>query len=118
VDTNVALADLASGRAREIGTEYECGVHDRPPGVAGEHSQEEYAWTPIFLTSELHHGSVGSYRLDRRMDNADWLRSEMSAWEERRNKQQVKIHWSFTIAVARNKLKKLYPVVENSNLPM
>ena len=56
--------------------------------------------------------------LDRRLDNADWLRSEVSAWEERRNKQQVKIHWSFTIAVARHKLKKLYPVIENSNPPI
>jgi hypothetical protein len=31
------------------------------------------------------------------MDNTDWLRSEISAWEERRNKQQVKIHWSFSL---------------------
>jgi len=60
--TKVALADLAAGRAREIGAEYGCGVHDRPPGVAGEHSQEESGWTPIFLTSESHHGLVGSYR--------------------------------------------------------
>jgi len=25
----------------------------------------------------------------------DWLRSEIGAWEERRNQRQVKIHWSF-----------------------
>ena len=73
------------------------------------------------LTLKIWENEVGVLTgqcLDRRMDNTDWLRSEISAWEARRNKQQVKIHWSFTIAVARNKLKKLYPVVENSNLPM
>ena len=53
--------------------------------------------------------------LDRRLDNVDWLRSEISAWEARRNTHQVKIHWSFTIAVARRKLKQLYPVIENRN---
>ena len=54
--------------------------------------------------------------LNRRLDNAGWLDSEIRAWEERRNKQQVKIHWSFTIAVARHKLKKLYPVLAHSKL--
>ncbi len=57
----VALTDLASGRAREMGAEDGCGVHDRPPGVAGEHFQEEYDWTPIFFTSAPHHGLVRSY---------------------------------------------------------
>src|SRR2546426_3849212 len=63
VDTDGALTDLASGRAREMGAEDGCGVHDRPPGVAGEHFQEEYDWTPIFFTSAPHHGLVRSYHL-------------------------------------------------------
>ena len=70
-----------------------------------------------FDTPQLAAGSFIGQCLDRRLDNADWLRSEISAWEERRNKQQVKIHWSFTIAVARHKLKKLYPVIEDRNPP-
>jgi hypothetical protein len=28
-----------------------------------EACQEEYDWTPIFITTELHHGSVQSYLL-------------------------------------------------------
>ena len=44
-------------------------------------------------------------------NNADWLGSEIRAWEERRNKQQVKNPLSFNIAAARHKLKKLYPVI-------
>ena len=62
VDANVALACLASGRARQIGAEYRGGVHDDPPGVAGEHAKKEYVWTPIFITSAPHHGLVGSYQ--------------------------------------------------------
>src|SRR5262245_4203499 len=61
VDTNIALAALASGRARQIGAKYRCGVHDDPPGVVGEHAKKEYVWTPIFITSEPHHGLVETY---------------------------------------------------------
>jgi hypothetical protein len=34
MDTDIALAGLASGRAREIGAEYRGGVHDESPRVA------------------------------------------------------------------------------------
>ena len=53
--------------------------------------------------AEIDIGVLQSQCLDRRLDNADWLRSEIGAWEERRNQRQVKIHWGFTIAVARHK---------------
>lgn len=79
------------------------------------HPPKHASWLTM---AEIAIGVLNGQCLDRRLDNTDWLRSEISAWEERRNKQQVTIHWRFTIAVARNKLKKLYPVVENSNLPM
>ncbi len=32
--------------------------------MAGEHAKKEYVRTPIFMTSELHHGLVESYRLN------------------------------------------------------
>ena len=67
--------------------------------------------------AEIEIGVLQSQCLDRRLDNADWLRSEIGAWEERRNQRQVKIHWSFTIAVARHKLHKLYPVIDNRKPP-
>jgi hypothetical protein len=37
------------------------GVHDESPGFAGEHAKREYNWTPIFMTSQPHHGFVESY---------------------------------------------------------
>ena len=67
--------------------------------------------------AEIEIGVLQSQCLDRRLDNADWLRSEIGAWEERRNQRQVQIHWGFTIAVARHKLKKLYPVIDNRKPP-
>jgi DDE superfamily endonuclease len=82
----------------------------------------EFHYTPKHASwlnmAEIEIGVLQSQCLDRRLDNADWLHSEIRAWEEQRNKRQVKIHWSFTIAVARHKLKKLYPVIDNSKPPL
>jgi hypothetical protein len=77
------------------------------------HTPKHASW---LNRAEIAIGVLQSQCLNRRLDNADWLRSAIRAWEERRNKQQVKIHWSFTIAVARHKLKKLYPVIDHSTL--
>lgn len=77
------------------------------------HTPKHASWLNM---AEIEIGVLQSQCLNRRLDNADWLRSEIRAWEERRNKQQVKIHWGFTIAVARHKLKKLYPVIDHSTL--
>jgi hypothetical protein len=76
------------------------------------HTPKHASWLNM---AEIEIGVLTGQCLDRRLDNVDGWRSEISAWEARRNKQQVKIHWSFTIAVARRKLKKLYPVIENRN---
>jgi hypothetical protein len=66
--------------------------------------------------AEIDMGVLQSQCLNRRLDNADGWRSAIRAWEARRNQQQVKIHWSFTLAVARHKLKKLSPVIDHSTL--
>jgi hypothetical protein len=52
--------------------------------------------------------------LDRRIPDQDALRSEVAAWEERRNTTQATIDWQFKTADARIKLKKLYPVLKSS----
>src|SRR5437764_11867575 len=61
MDTNIALADLASRMAVRIGAEYRCGVHDAPPGYAWTHCHEKYVWTPVCFTTSPHHGLVRSY---------------------------------------------------------
>src|SRR5262245_44586876 len=61
MDTNIAPASLASGRAVPIRAECGCGVHDAPPGCAWNHCHEEYVWTPVCFTTAPHHGLVWSY---------------------------------------------------------
>jgi hypothetical protein len=53
--------------------------------------------------------------LDRRMADKDFLRTEVAAWEEKRNQAEVKVNWQFTTADARIKLKRLYPKLEAGN---
>lgn len=47
--------------------------------------------------------------LARRIPDIETLRQEALAWERERNGQQVRIHWQFTTADARIKLRRLYP---------
>jgi hypothetical protein len=50
--------------------------------------------------------------LDRRMDAAELVRQEVTAWEDPRNQAEAKVRWRFTTEKARIKLEKLYPVIE------
>ena len=49
--------------------------------------------------------------LARRIADAEHLREEVEAWQTARNGSRAKIHWQFTAADARIKLRKLYPVL-------
>jgi transposase len=57
--------------------------------------------------------------LNRRIADKETLIHEVAAWQERRNAEQVTIHWQFTTEDARVKLRQLYPVIkvqENNKL--
>ena len=51
--------------------------------------------------------------LDRRLDSQERIAREVAAWERDRNARQARIHWTFTLAAARLKLRKLYPSNED-----
>jgi hypothetical protein len=51
--------------------------------------------------------------LDRRLDSQTGLATEVAAWERKRNAMGARIHWTFTLAAARRKLRKLYPPIED-----
>ena len=51
--------------------------------------------------------------LDRRLDSPEKIAAEVAAWESKRNTLEARIHWTFTLAVARQKLRKLYPSNED-----
>jgi hypothetical protein len=50
--------------------------------------------------------------LDRRLDGQGRMAEEIAAWENGRNAREARIHWTFTLAAARRKLRKLYPSIE------
>jgi hypothetical protein len=50
--------------------------------------------------------------LNRRLDNQSLIATEVAAWEKKRNLAKARIHWTFTLAAARRKLRKLYPSIE------
>lgn len=50
--------------------------------------------------------------LDRRIPDIGTLRAEIAAWQHQRNQHQAKINWQFGTDVARVKLQRLYPPVE------
>src|SRR5438270_2563833 len=74
MDTDIAPASLASGRAVPVGAERGCGVHDAPPGCAWTHCHEEYVWTPVCCTTSPYHGLVWSYPVRRHIQEThkDW----------------------------------------------
>lgn len=47
--------------------------------------------------------------LDRRIPDKEILIREVNAWQDQRNSEVIKVHWQFTTADARTKLKSLYP---------
>lgn len=51
--------------------------------------------------------------LNRRLESQSKMASEVAAWEQQRNEQKAKIHWTFTLAAARQKLRKCYPSNED-----
>jgi hypothetical protein len=51
--------------------------------------------------------------LDRRMDCQTKVANEVAAWQSKRNEKRIRVHWAFTLAVARQKLRKLYPTIED-----
>jgi len=51
--------------------------------------------------------------LDRRLDSQAKVATEVAPWENERNARQARIHWTFTLAAARRKLRKLYPSNED-----
>ena len=63
--------------------------------------------------AETEIGIMNGQCLDRRLDSQEKIATEVAAWESRRNIQQARIHWTFTLAAARRKLRKLYPSIED-----
>jgi len=63
--------------------------------------------------AETEIGIMGSQCLDRRLESRSRMAEEVAAWESERNDREAQIHWTFTLAAARRKLRKIYPSIED-----
>jgi len=76
----------------------------------------EFVYTPKHGSwlnmAEIELNVLTSQCLDRRIDNIDFMRKEVMAWQNFRNNKNAKVKWQFTTADARIKLARLYPTLE------
>jgi hypothetical protein len=49
----------------------------------------------------------------KRVGSEKELKKQIAAYQERRNKKEIKIDWQFTAKDARVKLKRLYPPIKS-----
>jgi hypothetical protein len=89
-----------------------------PPEVArGLLDRIDFHYTPKHGSwlnmAETEIGIMNRQCLRARMDCQTKLAEQVAAWEQRRNASKACIHWTFTLAVARQKLRKLYPSIED-----
>jgi len=73
----------------------------------------EFHYTPKHASwlnmVEIEIGILRGQCLDRRIDDAKWLRREIAAWERQRNADRARIKWMFTTDKARAKMGRAYP---------
>jgi hypothetical protein len=73
----------------------------------------EFHYTPKHASwlnmVEIEIGVLRGQCLDRRIDDAKRLVSEIAAWERQRNAAAARIKWMFTTAKARAKMGRAYP---------
>jgi DDE superfamily endonuclease len=70
------------------------------------HTPRHGSWLNI---AEIELSRLTRQCLDRRIGNLDTLNSELAAWQHETNADQRQVHWHFTTANARTKLRHLYP---------
>jgi DDE superfamily endonuclease len=59
--------------------------------------------------AEVEFAVVSRQGLDQRLPTQEMVRRTTTAWATQRNAVRATVHWRFTIAKARRKLKRLYP---------
>jgi hypothetical protein len=62
--------------------------------------------------AEIELSALARQCLDRRLPDIETLLREVQAWQDQRNSEVVKVHWQFTTADARIKLRHLYPRIQ------
>jgi|SRR5690606_19766059 len=58
--------------------------------------------------AEIEFSALSRQCLDRRIPSMEKMIEEVEAWQNKRNQLKVKVSWSFTVDMARDKLKRHY----------
>lgn len=85
-----------------------------PPAEARRLSERiEWHFTPRHASwlnmAEIELSVLARQCLEERMENLAHLKSQVEAWQERRNQTASRVNWHFTTKDARIKLRRLYP---------
>ena len=67
--------------------------------------------------AEIEFSALARQCLNRRIGSMDELARQVGLWNTERNDRSVKVHWSFTVANAEDKLKRWYEQVNRANKP-
>lgn len=76
------------------------------------------AGPPVRLNvAEIEFSALARQCLNRRIGSLDELGRQVNLWTVERNERAVRVHWSFTVATAEDKLKRWYEQVNPVNKP-
>ncbi len=87
-----------------------------PPQEARRLAQKiEWHYTPRHGSwlnmAEIELSVLATQCLAERMGSRECVETQVAAWEAARNAASVKVDWRFTTEQARNRLKRLYPLM-------
>ena len=91
-----------------------------PVQRAGELSEQiDFVYTPKHGSwlnmAEIEFSALTRQCLDKRIGSLEEMKTVTSQWTKQRNHDKVKIHWSFTVEGARDKLAAQYRKVNHKN---
>jgi DDE superfamily endonuclease len=73
------------------------------------HTPKHGSWLNM---AEIELSVLSRQCLDQRIPDEACLEHQVAAWQDERNQAQATVHWRFTSADARIKLKRLYPSIQ------
>ncbi|WP_394341964.1 hypothetical protein [Spirosoma pollinicola] len=65
--------------------------------------------------AEIEFSALARQCLNRRIGSLEELTRQVELWTDERNKRAVRVHWSFTVATAEDKLNRWYEQVNPVN---
>ena len=81
--------------------------------IEWHYTPEHGSWLNI---AECELSVLAQQCLRRRLADIESAVRETAAWQQRRNRVSASVHWQFTAADARTKLRRLYPIVKEQEL--